>query len=245
MELRAIQSCLRAGIRSRAAAVGPFLALLNTTSDSPFLNYAVPVDNSAPNPADVAELVAFFTGHDRQPRLEYVRPAPRVDEPLLAAGFDVTPTLTLMALGEFTPVGDVPGYRVHPTEDGAELRQAVAVQNTAYGEPDPTNDVLGLPGIVRAGGCVAVAVDPSGDVVGSGLWPSPKEGLVEVLGIGVLPAHRGRGLARSLASVLTDAALRQGDQPFLQVADDEPERIYERLGYRVIGAMADARLTVR
>jgi predicted GNAT family acetyltransferase len=105
--------------------------------------------------------------------------------------------------------------------------------------------VLGLAGIVAAGGQVAVAVAGSGDVVGAGLWPAPKAGLVEVLGIAVLPEHRGRGLAGSLASVLTGEALRRGHQPFLQVEQDEPERIYERLGYRVIGTMADARLPVR
>ena len=67
MELRAVQACLRAGIEARATTVGPFLALLNTETDNPFLNYAVPVDGAAPTADDVASLIDFFTGRDRLP----------------------------------------------------------------------------------------------------------------------------------------------------------------------------------
>jgi predicted GNAT family acetyltransferase len=57
----------------------------------------------------------------------------------------------------------------------------------------------------------------------------------------VLPDHRRRGIAAAVASALTEEALRRGHQPFLQVEKDEPFRIYERIGYQVIGDMADAR----
>lgn len=241
MELHAVQACLRAGIEDRATPVGPFLFRLDPDSDNPFLNYAVPADGVAPTAADVAALVEFCTSHDRLPRLEYVRPAPAVDAPLTEAGFDVTATLTLMALGEFTPAPPC-AYRVRLVTDAADLAAAVAVLNAAYGEPDPTADLLGLPGIVRHGGCVALATTEAGEPVGTGLFPPPRHGLVEVLGVGVLSGHRRRGVARAVAAALTEAALGRGHQPFLQVADDEPARIYERLGYQVIGTMADARL---
>jgi len=51
MELRDIQSCLRAGIESRSTEVGPFLVLINSGSDNPFSNYAVPTDGAAPTSA--------------------------------------------------------------------------------------------------------------------------------------------------------------------------------------------------
>jgi GNAT superfamily N-acetyltransferase len=243
MELRAVQACLCAGIESRSITVGPFSVLIHAESGNPFLNYAVPAEGAAPTTADVAALVGFFRERDRLPRLEYVRPVPAVDTPLVDAGFDVAPTLTLMALGEFTAPEVPAGVDVRLVDGDADLRAAVAVQNTAYGDPDPAADRLGLPRIVRRGGGVALATADDGQPVGSGLFPPPRHGLVEVLGVGVLAGHRRRGIARALAAALTAAALERGHEPFLQVEKDEPLRIYERLGYRVIGTMADARLT--
>jgi ribosomal protein S18 acetylase RimI-like enzyme len=242
MELRAVQACLRTAIEARATTVGPFLVLLNTSTDNPFLNYAVPVDGAAPTADDVASLIDFFTSRDRLPRLEYVRPAPAVDQPLQDAGFDVAPTLTLMAIDELVPAPACPGYQVRLIEDDAELRQAIAVQNVAYGEPDTEADPIGLVHTVKKGGCVALAVEEAtGAPAGAGVWPVPRDGLVEIFGVGVLPAHRRRGLARLVTGVLTEEAMRRGLQPFLQVEKDEPGRVYERLGYHVIGEMADAR----
>ena len=61
MDTRAVQACLRAAIEARTTVVGPFLALLNPTSDNPFLNYAVPVDGEAPTADDVASLIDALT----------------------------------------------------------------------------------------------------------------------------------------------------------------------------------------
>jgi hypothetical protein len=57
----------------------------------------------------------------------------------------------------------------------------------------------------------------------------------------VLPEHRRHGVGRLVTAALTAEALRRGFQPFLQVEKDEPARLYERIGYRRIGEMADAR----
>lgn len=240
MELRDVQSALRAGIESRATQVGPFLVLLNEKSPNPFHNYAVPVDGAAPTAADTAALVAFFADHDRMPRLEYVRPAPPVDSALSDAGFDVTATLTLMALTEFTPAPDT-GFRVEFVTSEADLRVAIGVQNTAYGEADAEPDPAGLIRTVANGGCVALAFAADGTPAGSGLFSPPRGGLVEIAAVGVPPEHRRQGVGRLVTSALTQAALAGGHEPFLQVEKDEPQRLYERIGYRVIGDMADAR----
>jgi GNAT superfamily N-acetyltransferase len=242
MQPRDIQACLRAGIESRAVTVGPFLVLINPSSDNPFSNYAVPVDGAEPTASDVADLIAFFTARNLLPRLEYVRPAPAVDEPLRAAGFDVDATLGLMALDQFDDTSDAPGYRISLVVDEPELRQAVAVQNTAYGEGDAEPDPTGLLRTVRNGGCVALAIEEStGAAAGAGLCTAEQGGMVEIAAVGVLPEHRRRGIARQVTAALTAEALRRGHQPFLQVEKDEPARIYERIGYRLIGEMADAR----
>ena len=167
-----------------------------------------------------------------------------MDQPLRDAGFDISATLTLMAVDELIPAPASPGYRVRLVESDAELRQAIAVQNVAYGEPDTEADPIGLVHVVKKGGCVALAVEEaSGTPVGAGVWPAPRDGLVEVFGVGVLPDHRRHGLARLVTGLLTEEALHRGLRPFLQVEKDEPGRIYERLGYHVIGEMADARRT--
>lgn len=157
MRLRDVQAGLRAGIESRATAVGPFLVLLNTTTANPFMNYAVPADGAAPTAADVAELVKYFVDRDRLPRLEYVRPAPDVDAALIAAGFDVAATLGLMAIDEVVPVPELPDYTVEFPTDTDRLRQTAAVQDASYDEqraPDPAR----LQATLRAGGCVVLAV---------------------------------------------------------------------------------------
>jgi GNAT superfamily N-acetyltransferase len=242
MKLRDVQACLRASITDRASAVGPFLVLLDKKSDNPFLNYAVPVDGAAPTSDDITALIEFFTSSDRMPRLEYVRPAPAVDVPLTDAGFDVAATLTLMAVGQPTDVPDVPGYRVRLVEDEDSSRLAVGVQNTAYGEPPGEPDPTGVLRTVRAGGCCALVVtEDTGTPAGAGLFTSPRGGLVEVAGIGVLAEHRRHGVGRLVAAALTAEALRRRHEPFLQVEKDEPARLYQRIGYRVIGEMADAR----
>ncbi|HEX4724679.1 MAG TPA: GNAT family N-acetyltransferase [Pseudonocardiaceae bacterium] len=246
VDLRDIQSCLRAGIESRAVEVGPFLVLFNDGSDNPFSNYAVPVDGAAPTADDVRALIDFFHGRQRLPRLEYVRPAPTVDEPLSAAGFDVAGTLTLMALDdELTPAPPADGYRVALITDVPSLRQAVAVQNTAYGEGDREPNPGGLVRTIEGGGRVAVAVHEATDQpAGAGLSTEPQGGLVEIAGVGVLAQHRRHGVGALVTWALTNEALRRGHQPFLQVEKDEPFRVYQRLGYRVVGEMADARRPV-
>jgi GNAT superfamily N-acetyltransferase len=246
MKLRDVQTCLRSTIEARATTVGPFLVLINDSSANPFLNYAVPVDGAAPTADDVARLVAYFTERDRLPRLEYVRPAPAVDTPLREAGFNVDATLGLMAVDQLSDTADAPGYRVSLVVDKSGLRQAVAVQNTAYGEGDNEPDTTGLERTIRDGGCVALAVETAtGAPAGAGLCTPEQGGMVEIAGVGVLPGHRRHGVGRVVTAALTAEAFRRGYQPFLQVEKDEPARLYERIGYRRIGEMADARRPVR
>jgi GNAT superfamily N-acetyltransferase len=243
MDPRAIQAALRAGIESRATKVGPFLVLIHSESDNPFRNYAVPVDGATPTEDDVAALIKYFVGKDRLPRLEYVRPSPAVDDALDAAAFGVAGTLALMApQGDLVDEPAIPGYRVALVSDVRELRRAVAVQNTAFGEPEQEPDPGGLVRTIEDGGRVALVVaTATGEPVGAGLSSEPRGGLVEIAGVGVVPAHRRRGVGALVTWALTAEALRRGHEPFLQVEKDEPFRVYQRIGYRMVGEMADAR----
>jgi GNAT superfamily N-acetyltransferase len=244
MQTRAVQACLRAGIESRATQVGPFLVLINHNSDNVFRNYAVPVDGAQPTADDVRALVEHFTARERFPRLEYVRPAPAVDDALRTAGFRIDATLTLMAVDDPVPAPANPDYRVTLVTDDDSLRQATLVQNTAYGEASDTEpDPAALRDLVADGGVVALAVHTTtGAPAGAGVCTPPRSGRTEIAGVGVLPAHRRHGVGALVTAALTEAAFGLGYRPFLQVERDEPARVYQRIGYRVIGEMADARL---
>lgn len=242
MELRVVQAALRAAIESRSTTVGPFLVLINEGSANYYSNYAVPLDGAAPTADDVSSLVGYFSERDRLPRLEYVRPSPAVDAALVDGGFDVAATLTLMALDGFVPAPPpAEGYRVEQVTDEDTLRKATAAQHVAYGEPDAEPDPAILLRTISRGGIVAAAFRAD-EVVGAGIYTPPQLGLVEIAGIGVRPEHRRHGVGRLVTSALTEAAVAAGYRPFLQVEKDEPARLYQRIGYRVIGEMADARL---
>jgi ribosomal protein S18 acetylase RimI-like enzyme len=60
--------------------------------------------------------------------------------------------------------------------------------------------------------------------------------VVEIVGVGTLPAARRRGLAGAVTATLADAALAAGaDVVFLAAADESAARIYQRVGFRVVG----------
>src|SRR3954451_10826370 len=107
-----LQGALRAGIASDATRVGPFLVVVDADSTNPFRNFAVPDDDAAPTPEDVAALVQWFADHDRLPRLECVRPAPAIEAALAAGGFTVAKSFPLLVLDELVPVDPPPGIRV-------------------------------------------------------------------------------------------------------------------------------------
>jgi len=69
---------------------GPFIVGIDSHSDDPMRNFAVPDSGACPAPAEVEALIAFFRERQRIPRLEYVEDdAPDVERALLAAGFAV------------------------------------------------------------------------------------------------------------------------------------------------------------
>lgn len=166
-----------------------------------------------------------------------------MDKALEAALFDVNGTLTLMALADgLAPEPPADGYRVMLVTDDERLRQVSHVQNVAYGEADSEPDIGGLRRTIESGGSVALVVhDATGEPAGAGVSTEPQGGLVEIAGVGVLPAHRRRGIGALVTWALSADALGRGHEPFLQVEKDEPLRVYQRIGYEVIGEMADAR----
>ena len=87
-----------------------------------------------------------------------------------------------------------------------------------------------------------VAVDESQSIVGYAGVFAPGGAEADVLTVGVVPSHRGRGIARHLMALITDWARNQGSTAMmLEVKVDNAEAIglYESLGYSKLNTRKD------
>jgi ribosomal protein S18 acetylase RimI-like enzyme len=242
-DLRRIQSYLRvAAPRGRDhAQVGPFLATFNRDTENPYLNYAIPDDDAAPAPDDVAALVAAYREAERKPRLEYIPAvAPAVEAALRRAGFEVEARTPLMVYdATAAPAPRVPaGIELVAATTDDELRAAAGVQWEAYEESGPVAEhaVTGLRRTLQAGGIVVLARDSAtGEPAGAGLCTGPHDGSTELAAVGVRPSFRRRGIAAGLTAWLAARAAERGvDNVFLMAESEEEARIYARAGFRAI-----------
>ncbi len=197
----------------------------------------------------------------KMPRaLEWVHEsAPTLAEAARAAGMTVheCPMLVLESLTEPPRVnGEV---RLMDADD-AELVAVQAAIGVAFGNPGtavgkpgiPQRDaaasspgaVLGLGFTVdalREGRTVRVgAFVPEAGAVGGGSH-NPRGEVSEMVGVGVLPAFRRRGLAAAAAHLLARHALEHGvTTVFCGAETIDVARVYERVGFRRIGTTCTA-----
>jgi len=88
-----------------------------------------------------------------------------------------------------------------------------------------------------------VALDEAKAIIGYAgvLVPAPQVE-ADILTVGVIPEHRGKGIARHLLALITDFAVdRQASAMMLEVKSDNVEAIglYESLGYSKISIRKD------
>ena len=87
-----------------------------------------------------------------------------------------------------------------------------------------------------------VAVDNEQNIIGYAGVFAPGAAEADVLTVGVVPSHRGRGVARQLMALITDWARLQGSTAMmLEVKVDNLEAIglYESLGYSKLNIRKD------
>ncbi|WP_447006223.1 GNAT family N-acetyltransferase [Saccharothrix isguenensis] len=240
--LSRIQAALRDAIRTDAERVGPFLVRFDAHSDHPFLNYAVPDDGEPATPAEVEALVTAFLERSRTPRLEYLRPAPLIDEVLAAAGFTVDQLLPMMAVDVLNAPPLPAGLVLEAVTSDADLLAVSVVQNTAFGVGTAgEEDVARQRSLLRDNGVIVLA-RLDGEPVGAGVYTGPCYDLAQVAGIAVLPAFRRRGIASAVCADLTARVFDAGCTPFLESEPDNAVRLYAPLGYRTIGESASITL---
>ena len=87
-----------------------------------------------------------------------------------------------------------------------------------------------------------VAIDESEDIIGYAGVFAPGQAEADILTVGVVPEHRGKGIAKALMALITDWAKAQGSiAMMLEVKIDNPEAIglYESLGYSKLNVRKD------
>jgi len=87
-----------------------------------------------------------------------------------------------------------------------------------------------------------VAVDAAQNIVGYAGVFAPGGAEADVLTVGVIPTHRGKGIAKALMAMITNWATEQGSiAMMLEVKTDNAEAIglYESLGYSKLNVRKD------
>jgi ribosomal-protein-alanine N-acetyltransferase len=87
-----------------------------------------------------------------------------------------------------------------------------------------------------------VALDDEQSIIGYAGVFAPGAAEADVLTVGVVPSHRGQGIARQLIALITDWAHNQGSTAMmLEVKVDNVEAIglYESLGYSKLNTRKD------
>jgi ribosomal protein S18 acetylase RimI-like enzyme len=225
----------------------PFRAWLNRSTNWPDLSYAMPVEplGSAPIVADsVARLRAVFAARERVLRFEFVDQLwPTLSSALESSGLIVEAIEPVLACWqtEFLPHASPP-VNVTPLDpaDTATLETFLAVQNEVFAHGAryvSAADVERLAWQLREGWRFGVLGAVEGTPVGTAeLTPTGQIG--EIVGVATLENHRRRGVAATLCSHLVGEYFgRGGETAWLSAADDVARKVYEKIGFRVVGAL--------
>jgi ribosomal protein S18 acetylase RimI-like enzyme len=137
----------------------------------------------------------------------------------------VRPDDELALIGAVAPLGfAAPGSAPGPA-GLAELRRAAAGRDPADVEADRRS--LAGPGVR-----LVAELDGAPVAVGA-VIPIPDLDVAEIVGVATLPAYRRRGLATALTTALVQQA--GVGTVFLSAGDAAVARVYERVGFRLVG----------
>lgn len=237
-----VQAYLRAvaAIDRQALSTGPFDVFLDPVSDHPYFNYAIPRDGAEPSPAAVHEIVTVMGRASRLPRLEFLpAAAPAAEAALREYGFAEQLRTPLMTRAATDPAPEEPipdGVLVQQLGPDAEREQLAGfnrVRAEAFGEPEAAD--AGAAAFSRR---VAVIAYADEEIVGGGMCLEALEGVVELVGIGVAEAYRGRGIGAAVTAELARLAFAAGTEvAFLTPGSEATRRVYERAGFVAGGDM--------
>lgn len=219
--------------------VGRFTLKLNPENPNPYLNYAVPDDDTDPTAEEIEQLIDEFRARDRRPRLEYIpAAAPKLEAALVAGGFNVDNRLpVLVCTPESVRLLEPPaGIELATPSSDEDFAGLITVTKEAY-ESDTSNataeEIQWRRAFTNLGGIAVLARDvASREPAGSGICEVPVADVSELATVGVRPVFEGRGIAAALTGRLASDAFAAGIQLlWLAPLHGAADRIYRRVGF--------------
>jgi ribosomal protein S18 acetylase RimI-like enzyme len=158
----------------------------------------------------------------------------------------------------FTPAPGPDGSEIRLADPDDDLAAIQAVAKLAFEAPGTDVGPLGADAVAEAATAVeGDTVELTRERLASGLavvafatidahpvavgTHQPVEGVTEIVGVGSAPAFRRQGLGAAVTSALVADAFDRGiDTVFLSAGDETIARVYERVGFRLIGHVGAA-----
>lgn len=242
MILRRLQDALVKTVSADREVVqcGVFTLMLTPGESSPWLNYAVPTDDSAPSDESIDEMEAAFVARERQPRLEIIVDLwPIVVEALKQRGYATEMRVPLMLVTPQRPVVEpkpLSEVRLLGAQD--DFGPGIACGGAAFADDETVTDaaVERTRNGVASGRFLVAEIERDGKVVGSGVAVGDDQ-VREIAGIGTRPEYRRQGIASAISEALVRVHFsRGGEIAWLTAGDDAAEAVYAGLGFERAGS---------
>lgn len=227
-------------------SVGPFRAVLSAAGDATQAGWVTLIDGTAAEGETLKALTKLrstFKRHKVPLEIEYNETLfPKVGEWLEGAGLKLVERNSLMSckpesFKPFATPEEVHLTQLSSAAAAAELEAFQAIRWTDGGDVDrPAPPVERLRADIARPNSIFLLAWLDWEPVGTGVSHSLK-GAAEIVGVVTRQDHRRRGVAAAITSELVRRHFANGgDFAFLDAANDEAARVYERLGFAEFGA---------
>lgn len=231
---------------ARGEVHGPFTVFVTDGGGSwPYAARPRPGAERSVTAADVRAVCAVQREHGVEVSLAWVHEAqPGLAGVAIEAGLAVVRHDLMVLRGEGVGAPDVPDVTIGwMTPQHPRLGAVNAAIGAAFGDSDavvasePSPDLCWR---LQSGRFRQVGAWDGAGAVGGGAH-SPRGGVTEITGIGVIPRARRSGVGAAVTMALVvDAIAHQSELVFLSARDDRVAALYRRLGFETVGAACTA-----
>lgn len=231
----------KAGQHHEVVPLLPFRLFFHETDPSPESNYAlVNEPGGEPLQDSLKQLQPLFTERHRIPRLQFIEEACTQLVPVLRSSGWIEQERSLVMLctpQTYQPAPHVSGLTIiilsqtSSIEEICEGLDANALGFDPQAQPATVQEAEEFRRDLILSRAFTARLN--GQPVGAGMFTDIHEDMTELVGIATLEAFRRQGIATALTAFMTQTAFRQGAPlVFLIAANEQAERVYERVGFR-------------